>query len=498
MLRMFQRLSVAILCLALMPALARGADETADQATWLLKKATLIHQNAFQNVLLRALRQMRDPQLDPLFSDLVQRRHPAMKIHGILGLAEISPNRRIDLALLADIEDRGTQALLVSAAMDADLFTLDDARQLIAWPGLDTEVKVLVAAQLISEGQTVDQAVLDEAMDRDNLALRSMAALLALQAGNDEAMTILQELNTTQSPRRDGVRAMIIQTAIRYEFDRLAPWALQIVDEPEVDEALAYQALRAAMQFGAEGAVERWMHRYDAATGEADRIRLSVLALDLADQLDPRVFEPLQRDSSQFIQLVGQAGAALASGQPATNHIIALIDQNNVLASRWALHRASELEAEQSAPLLEAMILASASGPDRFRAQRLEHAVMAAQELFEKGGNEDRLRELLGKVPALTCEAMLMGLIRSSHGDPSRIIEPIEDWPSKTAESMALLLKLKHMDPQQTLASEQLRRLSLMVRGGGGVEDPLRIQAAWVYLKRTNQDRIALATVLGR
>jgi len=111
----------------LLPASRVRSDETVDAAVWLIEQATLIHRDGRHNVLLRSLRQLEDPRLEPLFSELTQRRHPGLKIHGILGLAEIKNPAKLDMALVADIKDTAVQAQLLSAAIDSDLLTTADA-----------------------------------------------------------------------------------------------------------------------------------------------------------------------------------------------------------------------------------------------------------------------------------------------------------------------------------------------------------------------------------
>jgi hypothetical protein len=479
-------------------SVAAQSDDTVDQAVWLLRKSTLVHGNGFHNVLLRSLRQLRDPRLEPLFSELTQRRYSGLKIHGILGLAEIAHPPHLDLALVADIDGAGLQAQLIGEAMQADLLRVEEAKQLVTWPGLDRPVRILVAAFLVSRHEPVDTALLDEAMASDNLAQRSMAALLKLQLGDEEAASVLHQLNAADVPNRDAMRVMVLQTAMRNGFDRIGPWALTVAKEPDVDPMLAYQALRAGLQFSAPNAVNTWMHRYDTARGEADRMRLAMLAIDLADQLDPRVFRALANDEQELIRHLGRVGEAIAQGRPYLEEALGLLGYNNLLASRWVLQHAAEVAAahpKRARALMLAIIEAGNDETPRLRAQRLEHVVLATEKLHELDPNAGpSLREQLREASMFGQEAMLMGLIRSHGPHPERVVAGVTDWRSKTAESMALLLRAKHAEQ---LAEEQMKDLSLIVRGGAGLQEPLRIQAAWTYLRLTEQDRVALASVLG-
>jgi len=483
----------------LWPASIGRADQTVDAAVWLLERATLVHRDGQHNVLLRSLRQMEDPRLEPLFSELTQRRHPGLKIHGILGLAELRDPPKLDMALVADIKDSAVQAQLLSAAIDSDLLTIEDAETLAGWPGLDPAVRVLVAGKLVAEGKQVDPALLNEALAADNEALRAMATLLKLNIEQGDPIAMLKEFDLSESINRDRVRGLLLQTAMKYEFDVIGPWAMRMLDEDDLDRAIGYQALRAAMMFDVEGAVNAWMHRFDTATDNiAERLRLAMLALDIAEHVHPAVFEAMIDDDIEEIRQIGRVGLAIRNDRPAGATVADLVKMNNLLASRWALQYAVDLSEDDPAtarPMLTAVIEAAGDTEPRFRAQRVEHAVLASQKLFENDPQAvGVLRGLFADSPLIVTEAMLMGLIRVTEGDPLPLVNAIDEFKSRTAESMALVIQAKH---GQRLTDAQREQLSLIVRGGAGLQDPLRIQAAWAYLKHTQQDRVALATVLG-
>mgnify|MGYP006273126641 CR=1 FL=1 len=499
-------LGVVVVLGALGSAPAR-ADQTTDQAKWLLQQAILVHRDGQHNVLLRALRQLRDPGLEPLFSELVQRRFEEMKIHGVLGLAEIADPPRVDLALVAEIEEAGTQARLVSAALDSELLPLEDALQLANWPGLDPAVRVLVAGQLLAEGRKIDPGTLNEALQSDSKALRAMAALLKAEAGDAEAMKVFDEVAAGTGLRADAVRQVLLQTATRHEFDVIAPWATKLLQRDDLSAATTYQALRAALMFGAEGAAGQWMQRFEAAPSTAEKLRLAVLAVDVADHVDPRLFEPVVQSEGPELRQLGRVGQARARDEDAGQLIAELVRMNNLLGTAWALQHASrisEAKPEQARPILVALVKASDDAyleqPDgsdrkpRFARERLDATVQATQLLHENDPQGPQLlRKLIADAPILTQEAMLMGLIRSDGKAPHRVIENTGPLASRTAEAMALLLRAKHDQP---LTDDQRDQLSVIVRGGTGLRKPLRIQAAWVYLKLNQQARVTLTELL--
>ncbi len=521
--RLMPKLMLCVMVVAASCAVASPAraDKTADQAVWLLEQATLVHRNGRHNVLLRALRQMRDPRLEPLFSELVQRHHPSLRIHGILGMSEIADPPRLDLALVAELDDPATQAQLVSAAIDSDLLSNEAAGQLLRWPGLPGAVRVIVVSKLVSDGERVDPGVLDEAAEDTNPALRSVAAVLRAQLGEAEALGVLDRLDEEPDPSRQRVQALVLQTLLRHELDAAAAWTMELARakleahgvgrEDWRMGPIAYQALRAALIFEYDQAINLWMACFDqtplAESPESEKLRLAMLALDLADRLDERIFTPMLGDEMPIIRKVGQIGTAIASGEPAGELIEQLIAENNKLASAWALQYAVQLcqtDAARARPILLAIARAASSDEPRFRSQRLQNAVLAVEKLHENDRDAvPHIRRLIASASTFPQEAMLMGLIRSDGERPAEVVAGIETFDSRVAEAMALLLKAKHAE---RLTEAELDQLSLIVRGGfsggvhpqeGGLQEPLRIQAAWTYLRLTQQDRVALATVLG-
>ena len=135
------RIILALLCTQ---ALASGQlsyadkdEDTFDSAVFLLKSCTRVSRDGRHNMLLRALRHLADPDLAPLFDSLIASPYTPLRIHGFLGAAECSQKRELDLIRLASLPDPSEQAQIVSAAMDSDLLTTDQTRQILEWDGLD-------------------------------------------------------------------------------------------------------------------------------------------------------------------------------------------------------------------------------------------------------------------------------------------------------------------------------------------------------------------------
>lgn len=482
------------------PGAAQPADPAARSAAYLLGQCVQASANGKHDRLLRALRHLRDPALEPLFSRLAQSPQPSLKAHGIMGLAELHPQRQIDLKRLAEVDDPTLQATLISAAMDEDLLGDEAADQLLNWPGLDMGAKLLVAIRQLGEGKFSDAALLREALQSDREARRGLAAVMLLELGDPAGPAELQKLDQSQAPQRDVVRAMLLETAMRHQLRRAATWAYAIAGEPGTDERLRLLALRVALRLGESGAGRLWREQFDAAREPADRIRLALVALQLSPWLDPALFEPLAASDDPLMKSIGQAGRAVAAGDSsAAQWVVELVQRMHPLVNAWALRYARQ----QAKPLEAQLILLSlidlaSRAPQQGLAQHLEHAMEASWALDEQ--DPAVAANLLGPIladpntPRLLVQSILVGLLQVPPGQPQPVIDALPTTlPDLESRHLALLLRAKH---GQSLSPQQVDELGLLVRGGGRLEDTLRIQAAWAWLKHTGQAQAALARLL--
>ncbi len=499
--------TLAAMMTALVQPAARAdtGDEVMDQAVHLLKLSTVVDRRGKHNLMLKAVRHLQDPTTRPLFDYLSGSEHPGLKIHGILGLAELSPDKQVDLALIAQIEDAAVQSTVITAAMDDELLSHEQAAQLLAWDGLADEVKVLVAVRLIGAGVFSDAAMLRAAMTNSKkLGAGALAAQLLTELDDPAGPAYLKEVvDTSDDPQREPVRAMLLQTALRHELQKSSPWAFKIAQQTDVDPALGLLALRTAMRFGEPGSVELWQTRFEQTeSSPADRVRLALTALHLSPWLGPEVFGTLQLNDDPLLQAIGKAGAYIASGsEESGDAIAALLEMGHPMVNTWALGYAREHASKVDAQIiLLGLILAYEHSPQRGKARRLDEAIEATQTLYEQspGVAVKLLRPMILEPDRdkLLNQAILLGLVRSRAADAADVVEGIEDeLNSADARGLAILLIARS---GRTMDAGQMDELALLARGGGRLEDSLRIQAAWTYLTRTGHAEEALSRVLGQ
>ncbi len=473
-------------------------DKTTRSAVFLLQASTRVHRNGQHHMLQRSLRHLRDPALSPLFGFLAENPHPELQVHGVLGLAECGPTKSLDLVRVSAMSSPPIQADLVSHAMDKGLLSNDQARQLLDWKqGVDEAVKVLVTAPLIRDGQLDDRSVLHEALKSQNLARQNLAALLLIQCGEADKIKHLDELDGSDDEARDNIRAMLLNTAGRFEFKQIGPWALKMASDPSTSASLALEALKTALKLDIQGAADVWRRRFASSGDPAQRTRLALVALRLADQLPDSFADAMRRAEEPLLQKIGATAAAIKSGARVPQHVSELLELKHAVVNEWALWYAANGASDEDAVQILAGFIHGYDGPGRKSAMKLDNAIMAAKTLYDRDPESAVavLRPILTSpdAPWPLKKGVLYGLIRCAPDSKAHsVVEGIESFDRIAARNLHLLLLAKH---SRRLPPQQLRELDVLVRGGG-LRGSLRLQAAWRYLVLTNQVDTALAHVL--
>ena len=501
----------ALLCLVLVLELilcqisaARAADtepdELFDAAVRTVRKASQVRPGGEHLLLLQSLRQLRDPDLEPLFSTLSQSRRPAMQIGGILGLAELSPSGRVDTWKLSQIRETRYRALAIVEAYRQDLLGPEELRQILAWTDLQEELRVYVLLMLASRGEPVDAAALRGLMTEGVLPGTKVYAALTLRhlgevEGTDAA---LAEIDRLPGSAREAAILDILDTLERFGLRGAAPWVASLVGPDSSTPAVQQAALDTLFTLDVKAALPLWNGRWSAAEGASQQVRLGLILLDHAASVGSDAFRPLQDASYDLVARMGDAGAAAAAPPPRQALVpaaVRLIAQRHLPSSAWVLRHAETEEPGVAEELLAALIVdAFEEGPAPD--ERLDLARQAAGLLLER--NPARLRSLLDRARTeserLAVEAMLSGALGVMDERALSLIEGVEDWGSTRAASLAMIVKARY---SPSLSPDDLYRVGLIFRGAGSVSSPAEVQAAWLYLKRTDQDGPAMAAVLG-
>ncbi len=502
----FWVLTLVLACLLLpvqpSPAVAQEnpTDATLRTATFLLANAQRPTREGRHHLLLRSLRQLRDPALQPLFEHLLDTDVPSLRIHGFLGLMESSATGLVDLSQLASVKDERLAAEMINAAMDNELLSAEQAQQILQWQNFDLTARLLVASRLIELHQFNDSALLRQLAQHESLAVRSFAGLLLMQLGDAQGLALLEALNKSDDPRKDNLRETLCRAALRQQFDKAGPWGMELATEPGVSARTGLAGLQVAMRFNAPGAYDFWQRSFTSQTDLAQQMRLALLALELSPWLPPSLFDVLINHADPTIAQIGRTGKAVASQVDLPPQIGALIRLQHPMAGDWAVRFARKQAPLESVTAIVTAVLDAYDGPPRHQAQRFDDVVAAVQVLIERTPQASLplLPSRLTTQPERKefQQAILLGLIRSrptQSFNPAVIIDGLPPFTHPDVSALALLLQTKNSDK---LTTSQLDQLAVVVRGGGDIPETLRLQAAWTWLKHTGQAGAVLQKVL--
>lgn len=482
-------------------------EPTTRAAIELFNDAVTVQADGKHNRLLRALRHLEAPSLGPLFTGLSHAAHPSLRVHGLLGAAELNQPRGLTISQIVEVDQPDVQAELISAALDSDLIDRDTRLTLLGWAGLDPGIKLLLVTPCVAAGEfDADSPGYDallEALDDETLGRRGLAALLLAQLGDERGRVALDALGPDTHPSADAVRATLLETAWTHGLVGVAPWAYDIAVTPGIAPRLEMLSLKVAIRFGDVRADARWAEQFALSDDVSRQTRLAWAGLEAAPWLSPDRFDALIESDDQLIAQLGRTAQAVALSRtgaaeyPAVDaQVVTLLETNHPHACRWAAEYAHDVG---SASLAASVILKTEPGEPRGRARRLNAVVRSTQTLIhtDPEAAERLLTSALqdGEADPARQRGILLGLIRSRSDTARRIAAQLPEQTDRDTEALALVLRLQHPDP---LTETQAQALSLVIRGGAELDDSLRVQTAWAYLHRTGQGSEAIDAVLAR
>ena len=489
-------------------ALIPADEETTRAALLLLDDAVTVQIDGGHHALLRALRHLGDPKLGPLFTGLsAPHRHPSLRIHGLLGSAELTPSESLGVNEIAQIRRRDLQAELIGAALDGGLLDHQAIDTLLGWPGLDPAVKVLLAAPRVGgqafDAQSAGYPAVVSALNSSVPGQRGLAALLLHELGDPHGTEVLDKFTQQAGSTAEAVTAMLLEAAWTHELRRVGSWALAVAQHEGTSERVELLALKVAVRYGRAGAEQAWADRVERAI-EADDLprqtRLALIGLEIAPWLDAARFAPLSDSADPLIAKLGDAGREVAvyrqddaTADAVEAAIGSLLESAHPQVWRWAAEYTKETG---SAVVGRTILQRYEPGEPRGRSRRLE-AVAKATEVLLDAPQDDTAAYLAAALSDPEADpswrhAVLLGLIRSGGELPLRIAARLPEFTDRDTAALVLVLRTQVDSPLSDNDQEFLEQIIQ----NHELDDSLRVQTAWVYLDRTGQGTAAIAALL--
>ena len=508
---------LSLSCFGVTAAQAQQTDPGVQSALDLLKDATKPQRDGSHNALLLGLRQLEDPALLELFQGLSGSPYLSMRIHARLGAAALSPQRHIDLSILAEIEDQRELVQVLSAAIDDELINNDAMATLLTWQGLDLPLRQAIALRLLAAGGKVDtkpfreslQVELNEELPASKLLQYALAGLLLAEAGDDAGVAALDKLIGLQGEAADAVIAQTLDAAMRQGLTSAGRLGLAIAKDKKRDAAIRLLAIQSAMRLKTPGAAKAWQPMFLSEEGAAQRIRLAMIALDAAEQVEPALFDTLDKQGV-WISAIAQAGRAIASKQDdLANAFKPLVATAQPLSVQWVVSYCQRSKPNQGPALLDLVIYPYYS-PQKHHKGRIHlaksHATTALCELYPEQANTLLAQRLnvhqvrpagIGEdgIHLIRRQHMLLGISRARSKELKPLAESLEPDALNdfTTEALRLFIRSRH---GASLTEKEWGRISDIVQGVGQLDQAMRLQLAWAYLKHKGVSEQAITEAL--
>ena len=482
--------SVVVLLFVAVASQAVAADAL-DASIRHLRRAVIQQGDGSHLRLLLALRQLRDPTLEPLFHQLAQHSEWQVQVHAILGLAEIDENHRVDPWLITRA-DPAAQDQVIPSALDMDLMGQEEMEELLAWEDLPPLARVMLIGELLSLGREPDPEVLNRLAGGSGDRVKGMASCFLAQCGDDAAFSSYrQDLETKRTRERQPRLLWIFDVIRQYRLNALLPWVQTVVEESDADDDVAYWGLFTILQLDPDRGVPLWIRILGDAPTHRKSVRFALLLMQAGKDIPASAYDHLRADD-ELLQRMIRAGKAVSGSEDASQPLIELLEIGHYKSADWVLATAPELPTDQAVRIyLHLIETAEADRP--LQAERITMAKLATARLFEIDRNVILERLAQAKDDSLTQQAIVLGLLETRSPAAGEAASKLRRIGAGRADSLTLLLIAKHAE---TLPDEDRRQLGVIAAGGGRVSDVLQAQAAWLYLKHTNQLDSALSRIL--
>lgn len=451
-----------------------------------LDRAVTPQRNGSHMPLLGALRQLDDPTLLPLFTALLESDDPGIEVHCMLGMTELSPERRMRPDAVLALQAPEARSVVIERGVSDSLLDVPAMHKLLQSDALTPLEQTWLLAKLVADKQAVDVAQLRALSADKDIDIAGLATWLLVELGDPSAVAAYEQRLAALTPAARNAHLREMFAAMRqYRLSGQVHWVTRRLQESDVDSEVVYDGLYALLSVDTAAAIPIWRQHLGTNPSTSQSVRFALLLLS-ADKPAPLAeFDRLPAGEPLLDRLIA-LGRAKAGGGDVAAALIQLIDIGHALTARFAIEQARKLPPADAARVLT-HVIRSVPGERRGEADRADRALTATSALFEI--DPDAVAALLAEAPedSLWQESMLIGLLSADSPRAGTLASTVQRIGTSRADSLALILIAKHAD---TLPNDDLRQLALVAAGGGKVSDALQAQAAWLYVRHSgNVDR---------
>ena len=491
-------LAGALCCVSTLSA-QYGPVDPFESSVRALKEGIAARADGEQHAAMVALRELRDPALRPLLERLLKSDDWSLRVDSVLGLAELDPAGKVDVALVESLPGEGDRETSINAVVALELLDSDRVAAMLAWDDVPAAQRILLACEQRRLGGTPDIAGVLRLADSKTPEIAALAAALLIEIGPPafgapEAAALAERTRTTIASLPPRSRSAIVaQVADACSISRLkgaAPFVVSLLALPDIGSDARMRALGALLVLSPEAAFPVLAAAIDADRSQTGLMRHASILLASGVRA-PKSEWDRRRKGDALIEALADAGTAIGESRDddAYARILAL---KHRVALRAALEGARRLGSSSDRAL--GIACAKYLVAERRSAGALAEGLTRAMARLAVVAPEE-LRPILEAVTddRAIQEAVLLALASAGSLEASSVAKSATGKSSRIGEAMIAVLNARFAEK---LAQSELDQLATVAGGGAGVPPAVRTQAAWLWLRHAKRTEPAIDALL--
>jgi len=467
-----------------------GRTDHVDGAISTLKRCSLPTPQGDHHTLIVALRALEDPALAPFYEALLKSPDWRSQIDGILGLAELSKDRDLNIDLVRALPNAEDRSTAIRAAIGFELLKPKTLRALLDDPNMPSVDALVICGELHRQRQPFPaHAVRATAADpADDIA--GLASLLLMESGDESAWKAFVERWATRSDEiRNATLQELARVALLYRLKSSVRGLGELARKPDIRAATLMMVNATALGLEPNLGAQMWSTFVQRERSQALLLRagLQLLAHEAACEAG---FGAKLKNGEPLVDAIADAIDASASGDAdaMASALEVVIDRANKTSAEWAIRRAASLPMPQATRVWKHLIDTFLGAPAN--AMALSPVVLdAATRLAESNPAllEPMIRRAENERQAQ--EVLLLALCNASSAESADVAEKVRGQLSRRGDALALLAIARG---RGELTPQIRSDLGIVAAGGGDLDQSLLAQAAWLFVKSSGKQDAAL------
>lgn len=438
-----------------------------------------------QHATLVALRQLRDPSLRPLFEALTKGDRWALRVDGVLGLAELSGDGMVELARIEQLPGERDREAAISGAVTLKLADAKLLRQLLEWTDLTSSQRALIAGELRRLGGSPDPELLARLATSKTPEVAGLAVAILLDMKSAESAALAaksrEQIAALPAASRANTVALVAEACSLYSLKGAGAFVASLLTLPDLPEEPRLRAIGSLLALAPSEATAAITAAIAADGSVGAMTRLASILIASGAKLPDDVWARF-RTIDETLGAVSDAGMKLSSGDE-TGAYRKLVELERRVFLRAALdgaHRAGPSADRAFGLACLSLVLRPGPTPK----QLSETLLLGLIRLAETAPEELRAALTAESTDSATRDAILIALLNAGTREAADVARVARGKASRLGEAQIAVLNARTTDK---LAPAELDELVRVAGGATNVGLPVRQQAAWLWLRHAGK-----------